>query len=318
MLKRSSLLFGLLFIISNLSLFANIKANVEIDTNNVLIGERITVTMSVQADKIYPLVWPQIKDSNEYIEVLEESLIDTTKAEKGIKLSKKLIITSFESGEYDLSPLTFLFEKEGTDDVYPILADLPVLKFTTVTLDSNATLKDIKAPLEEPITFRELLPWIALGLGIIGLIIFAIFLYKKYKAKKSEEQPILKYDPTIPPHILAYQQLKRLEDKKLWQGARFKDYYVELTQIIRLYIERRYSIMALEMTASELKDVSDRFAVNLDLKDRFNSMIEEADLVKFAKSTPNPNVCQLSIKTCFDFVETTKVNSDVINTDITE
>jgi hypothetical protein len=302
------LIITALFLFSNGIAYSDIKAKAVIDTNRVLIGEHISITLSVKSDEFKPVVWPQLKDSAGRLEIISESLLDTIKTKESIELKKTVKITSFDEGEYDLSPITFLIQKEGVDEVAPIVADIPVLEFLTVILDSTSTLKDIKAPIEEPLTFKDFLPWILVILGILVAIFTGLYLYRRYK-KNQAEKPVLKFDPKIPPHILALQQLKALEEKKLWQNSKFKEYFVDLTQIIRLYIERQFDVMALEMTSGELKKALEILPVSQTTKDNFAEMLENADLVKFAKFNPIPDVCLSAIKVCYKMIEETKPTS---------
>ncbi len=308
-MNKKFLIIAALLLFSNAMAFSDTKAKAEIDTNRVLIGEHISVKLTVKLDKILPVIWPELKDSTGKLELMSESKLDTAEIDGGFELSKIMKITSFDEGEYDLSPLTFLIQKENIDEVYPINANIPVLEFKTVVLDSTATLKDIKAPIEEPLTFSDFLPWILIVLGVGVLIIVGLYFYKRYK-NKQVDKPILKFDPKIPPHILAQQQLKILEEKKLWQNSQFKLYFVEMTQIIRLYIERQFDVMALEMTSGELKKALEILPISQDTRDEFAVMLDNADLVKFAKFNPIPDICLSAIQVCYKMIEETKPSSN--------
>ena len=90
----------------------------------------------------------------------------------------------------------------------------------------------------------------------------------------------------------AIEKLQELDTKLLWQNNEIKKYYSELTEIVRAYIEKELKIPALEITTHELVDILSVFnkAKTIDASKetikKLNALLQEADLVKFAKSTP--------------------------------
>lgn len=298
------LLFFSFFAVS-LHINAAVEVTTTLDTNDVLIGERIKADFILTADNPVSVTFPKIPDSLSFIEILEENISDSTVEESGhFVLKRSIILTSFEDGEFDLSPIILQVEKEGVGDIYPLQANLPPLKFRTVEIDSGATIKDIKAPIDEPLTFAEILPWIIGAVLIAAGVIIVLYLLKRFGKKKQHE--ILDFDPDIPPHILAFRQLKELDEEKLWQNNRHKEYYVRLTQIIRLYIQRKFDIPALEMTSGQLQEAVADITGKIGLFDDFREMTENADLVKFAKHMPLPDENSKAMSICLEFVEKTK------------
>jgi hypothetical protein len=78
----------------------------------------------------------------------------------------------------------------------------------------------------------------------------------------------------------------------LWQNNEIKKYYSELTEIVRAYIEKELKVPALEITTHELIDILSDFNeaktihTSRETIKKLNALLREADLVKFAKSTP--------------------------------
>ena len=150
----------------------------------------------------------------------------------------------------------------------------------------------IKAIQREPFTFQDFkkyLWWLIAALLIVGLI-----LYLRSRKKTPEE-----IEAAIPPYELALLRLKELDAKELWQKNKIKQYYVELTEIVRTYIERELNIPALESTTDELietvTDFNSSSALNIpeETISKLNSLLKDADLVKFAKFKPLINEIEL-------------------------
>jgi hypothetical protein len=146
--------------------------------------------------------------------------------------------------------------------------------------------------------------FIVVGLLIAGLIIYAIWRYIK---KKHNQKPIhvVKPKPKIKPHITALKELEKLRQKKLWEQGRTKDYYTELTDIVRKYIDDQWEIGAMEMVTTEIVDALKNTAIHEEVLKRLHQAFSVADLVKFAKYTPLATDHDMAFKDCREFVERT-------------
>ena len=286
----------------NILLSQNISVNATIDTNNVLIGDQIHLKLVAKSDKKTNIVLPQIQDFIGKIVILVHSKIDTIIKDKEYYLKQVFTITSFDSGGYVIPPLTFFYEKEGISTLFPLETNPILLNFRTVAVDTAKPIKDIKPPLEEPITWDEILPYIGIGLGALLLIAAIIYFFMK---KKPKAIPGLSYDPKIPAHVAALQALKQLDNEKLWQSGKVKEYHSRLTDILRLYLERKFEIPALESITSEIIRAEKENKLADDLIEKNRNILELADLVKFAKFLPIPDENSKSMALAVEFVQAT-------------
>jgi hypothetical protein len=109
------------------------------------------------------------------------------------------------------------------------------------------------------------------------------------KRKQQEEEPTYR---ALPPYEEAMYKLTELDKKLLWQNNQIKDFYSELTDIVRTYIERELHVPALEKTTDEiietLKDFNEAETIDTSSETitKLKNLLREADLVKFAKSKP--------------------------------
>ncbi len=264
------------FFISAIGLAQN-PVEMVVDTTSIRIGEQIEYQLSV--DNTKTVLFPKlILDSLKQVEIVEELPIDTTET----KFIKKYLLTSFDSGSYVIPRQLILInnKKYKTDSV--------LINVSTVKVDTlKQKLFPIKAVKNQPIIFDDYKNYLWIALAILALII-AIILYFVLR-KKKEEIPI---EDRIPPYDMAMQRLGKLDKKQLWQQDKIKLYYIELTDIIRTYIEREMKIPALESTTDELietiKDFNKIKTLDLPKKTIKNleKLLQEADLVKFAKHKP--------------------------------
>ena len=300
---KKIVIFLLIFVLNANFYKANgAEATTKIDSASLLIGMHLNMEIAFKADSALNVTWASIEDSLESFEIIDDSGIKRAETDSGYFERRHFTLTAFDSGKYVIPAFVFVFEKPGFDEPYVTRTNPQTVVFNTVEVDTSAAIKDIKAPLDAPLTWEDFLPYIIAVLVLGALIYGAIFFLRKRKVKVKE---IPKYDPKIPPHIMAIESLKKLEAEKLWQKGDVKKYYIELTTIIRLYIERQFDIDALEMITSDIigalreKDVSDEAVAKL------HSMLSSADLVKFAKHSPESNENIRAMEISKEFVEIT-------------
>lgn len=267
--------------------FAQSQPNVYVkaDTTKIRIGETINYEIVVDnADT--GINFTEIKlDSFARVEVIESFDIDTLKN----RLIKKYALTSFDSGRYVIPrQRVFVWSQE-------YLTDSLMIDVNTVAVDTTKQqMYTIKSIQNEPYTFDDFKSYLWWLLG--ALLFIGIILYFVLRKKETIEE----IEAKIPPYQLALKRLSELDEKQLWQRNKIKQYYVELTDIVRTYIERELNIPALESTTDELLESITDFnsssnALNIPKEtiDKLDKLLKEADLVKFAKFKPLVNEIEL-------------------------
>ncbi|MBT6650793.1 MAG: hypothetical protein HOB54_05445, partial [Flavobacteriales bacterium] len=176
-----------------------------------------------------------------------------------------------------------------------------LLNVQTIILEEGAELKDIKQPMEAPIGWSDIWPWL---LGIVLLILIA-YILKKYVFTKKEALKIEKPKVIIPADITALQQLTKLDEAQLWQAGNVKKYHSEISEIIRRYTENRFNFIALELATEEI--ISElKSKVNNEQLASITILLKRADLAKFAKSKPEETENKESMQLAKHFVAQTK------------
>ncbi|MEI6122800.1 MAG: hypothetical protein WCQ95_04160 [Bacteroidota bacterium] len=285
----------------------NASASASIDTNNVLIGDHIKYTYKASFPAKARIDFPFITDTlSKSVEVISRTKFDTlfSSDKKRITYSQTLSISCYDSGSFVIPPLIFRYTMPG-DTAKFLVNTLPIiLNINTIAVDTTKAIKDIKGPLHEPITLREILIWGSIILGsllVIGLIIFII-----WKLRRKEKIIDLKLRPKIPPHEKALRELEKLKNEKLWQSGMIKEFHSSLTDILRVYIEERFETIAMEMTTYDIiTSLKTKVAESEELK-KLEHILVLADMVKFAKYNPIPDEHDISMRNAIVFVEDTK------------
>ena len=275
------------------------------DSTKFPIGSKITLTIDLPFNKNEQVNWPQFNDTlTKSIEVLSKSTIDTITIEgtNNSILRQIVHITSFDTGFIVLPPLKFEINKQGNPPsiatTEPILLQVYKLK-----INPKADIRDIKPIYKAPITFRELLPWIALAL-VIGLVIYAVLFFLKKRKVKPEIQPAPKIK--IPAWEIALQKLDLLKSEQLWQKGNIKEYYTQLTDILREYFELIYNVNASEMTSTEIQEAIAPNVNDDHVMTPLREVLYLADMAKFAKAQPGNYENEQSILYATEIVNLTK------------
>lgn len=297
--------FALLLISYSFSSGQDVKVTAKIDTTQIRIGEQFGMNLSVTAPVGTKLFFPLIPDTIKKLEVVKRSAIDTIKSPDGKQntLQQKITFTSFDSGFYVIEPIPFYFQKAGRSDTDSVSTEAQLIAVRTIQVDTTKEIKDIKAPLDVPFTFREALPYIIGGLVLIALMIAIIVTIQRMKKKPVEVKIKV---PLRPAHEIALEELKKTEAEKLWQQGFFKKYHSSVSDIIRMYIEHRFSINAMEFTTDETLQHFRGNLVNEGAKEKLKYLLQLADMVKFAKAQPLAHENEQSLSNAYSFIELTK------------
>ena len=269
-------IFYILLFISTIGFAQETMVKAEIDTTNIRIGEQFNLKISVDETQNVNLPKLQLKG----LEIIDSTKVDTVKN----RLIRKYILTGFDSGAFYI-PQQQIFVKNQA-----YLTDSLLVNVATIAIDTTKVKKfPIKSIKKEPLTFDDFKIYLYILLAALAIIGFWIYWFVIRKRKEEEEEPTYK---ALPPYEEALYKLNELDEKLLWQNNKVKEYYSELTEIVRGYIERELNVPALENTTDEvlemLKDFKDSEVIltSQETIDKLKSLLREADLVKFAKSKP--------------------------------
>ena len=285
---RHFLLPSIVFLLFSLNAYAqNNSAVATLDKANIPIGEQTVLHISVHVPSNISVAFPKLADSIGKIKIVGaakiDSLIDKKNASSKI-ITQSFTLTAFDPGTYIIPPFGF-----HTSTGY-FRTNAITLKVNAVLVDTTKAFYDIKQPFLVNYTFWDWLRdhWIWVLLSALLLIVLAMAAF--YLNSRLKHPLIIKAPPVLTAAQLAFKKLNELRDKKLWQQGKVKAYYIELTDIIRDYLESIYKIQAHEQTSDEIFVSLHQHQLPEGAIDILKKILPLADLVKFAKLEPTSTV----------------------------
>lgn len=289
--QTKKLVLSLFFVLY--SLFSNSQVTSSIDSTSIKIGEQITYKIQIEVDSTELVVFPEGQTFSP-LELIESYKVDTTKQNARFKLIKKYGLTQFDSGVYTIPRQKIII---GTKTLF---TDSLKVEVNNIIVDTTKQgLFDIKPIIEVDKSSSNWWKYLLYTLLILAVIAGLLywFIWREKPLTKEEKIALL------PPYERAKLALKDLNQSEYLKKEEIKEYYSELTGIIRQYLNEKVYDHALESTTDELINrlqlLKDGQQIDLSKEDikSIETILKRADLVKFAKSKPDIVLAELDRNT---------------------
>lgn len=303
--RRGSYILALFAAFFALPTFSQVTVNASIDPLQLLIGEQAHVKVEVSCPTDGDLIMPTYPNNMlmEGIEIVGEVKADTQYLNKKshMVVTQTYAVTSFDTAFYYIPPFEVLV------DSVSYASDPLALK--VMTFDVDTTNVEAIFPMKENVRYPIDIEGILAMTGAFMFVILVFILIPYMIGRYRDNKPILRrvtIAPKLPPHQVALQEMERIKGEKSWQRDDVKQYYTELTDALRQYMEERFGFNAMEMTSDEiivhLNALSDKEWI-----DELRELFTMSDLVKFAKYKPLINENDMNLINAIDFINKTKV-----------
>lgn len=275
------------------SMFSFSQGTSSIDRDSIKIGEQIIYKIQIEADTTDFVAFPEGQTFLPF-EVIESYKVDTTINDMRMNLIKKYGLTQFDSGTF-----TIPRQKIAVANKFFFTDSLKV-EVRNVEIDTTKQgLYDIKPLINVDKSPSNWWKYLLLTLLIISALAFLLYWFIWRRKPLSEEEKIA----LLPPYDRAKLALKKLEESGFLENEALKDYYSELTLIIRKYLDEKVYDHSLESTTDELINrlrllkEGNKIDLSKETIKNIESILKRADLVKFAKGAPEIALAQIDKQT---------------------
>ena len=301
-IKRMVMTSIVLLAVAGNAMGGNVTFKAKLDSATLLMGKTTTLHLEITQDKDARGFFPneQSDTLNAMVEIAERPAADTTDlGNNRIQINRDLIIQSFDSGMWIIKPIPYVVNGDTA------FSNQLTLKVLPVDVSKMQDVHDIKPVEAVPFSLFDWLPdywWLwLLALLLIGVGIWA---YRKYYKKGIN--PLKPTRKRLPPYEEAMINLQRLKAAQLWQQGQEKEYFTGLTDILRVYIDRRFHINAVEMTSTQIIETLKRNEETKAVNEQLEMILEVADIVKFANARPLADDNEVAYQRAVNFVEATR------------
>lgn len=280
-----------------------------LDSTTLFIGDQTDLHLRAIGEVGEQVTMPVLdKELIPGVEIVDRTIVDTISLKDGrVQYDQYLTVTSFEDSLFYIAPLPFV---SGDDTVWSDGLTLNVVQpFEMDTTDMAIT--DIKDVYKAPVWWWGIFRWVLLAVLLAGVGVAGYYLITYLQRRKLEEAGNeVVTEPLRPADEVALEKLDAIKEKKIWQQGQVKEYYTQLTDVVREYIARRFEVSSVEQTSDEtLRDIRPLLSERKDLYDQLRKMLTLADLVKFAKWSTTPDENELSLRNAYTFVQETTIKS---------
>lgn len=291
---------------------AGLSVKARLDSVQMLMGNMTTLHLEVVQSKGRPGGFPIFSNPGadgivgvcgDSVELRTSIHRDTVDLGSGkIQINYKVPVQAFDSGAYRLPEFVYVSDR---DSAFSNRVSLKIVPMNVTAEDPIAGFAPVAEP-EDKSIFDNVPDWLADYWWLILIILLAAaggwWAVKRYR----KEGTLLKKKPTPDPYQVAMKRLGELKDKKLWEKGMEREYFTELTEILRQYLDSRFGINAMEMTSRQIMDA---LSSNAEIKEKrgyMRQILNVADFVKFAKVRPLPADNVEAFDNAWKFVEETK------------
>ena len=304
-MRRLFLMIGLFLGLFGVTVAQEVEVSAKVQDDHVAVGKPFSLDLTMKVPYGYYVEWNEFATDtlSAQIDILKRGDMQrTADADSNIIVQQQLTLMTFDTGYVQIPPVGLIYAQSVEDQLRMKAFTDPVqLYVTTMAVDTTQAFRPLVEPIEHPVSMKEVFPWI-LGVLLAALVGIAVWFFVKRRKPRVDENGEPVKGPVTPPYDKAIGDLENLKQQKLWQAGKVKEYYSNLTDIAREYIEGQFNVNAVEMTTDDiLREVQE---LNFDSKlyGKLKDTMELSDLVKFAKYTTSPLENDNAMSDMTDFV----------------
>ncbi len=290
-----------------------VSIKTSVDTTMATIGDQIHLDVGLRYPEGTRFVFPALEKNLGKFEIVGAGFTREKGIAGGFEKRWQLTLAIFDTGKVNIPPLEIkAVVPPDTVSVLTFTTDGYTIDVISVLPPGTSEPKDIKAPF--PI--RKVVPWdyIIFFLVLAAIAGSGIFYYRRWKIR----HPSIEFDEKFleAPHVIAFLKLEQLKNAKWETPEERQQYYFALSMILREYLEHRYFVRAVEMSTYEIGLALTETDMEAAFIREFDQVLQEMDLVKFAKQIPAESSLPIIWQRAWRCVEQTRKEQLLSRSDV--
>ena len=277
---------------------SDIAVSASVAPDSITLGDRVVLTITVEHATNDSFEWPKEPERLGSFEVMSFRALEPVVVEGRARSQAQYELTVFELGELEIPAMGLEITLSDSAETRTFETEPVKVIVYSVGVADSADIKDIKPPLGIARNWWLLLPWILAALALAAALFWLVRRMRRGDSATS-------VTPQRLPHEIAYAALDALESSQLLERGDIKRYFTEASEIVRVYLEGRFGIVAMEMTSRDIsRELESRQLRRRELQS-LEDFIRRSDLVKFAKHRPGVDSCKALVPAGRTFVDET-------------
>ncbi len=278
--------FILLITIAGMLIAQDVHLKMDIDEQNIFIGDRIHITYILSGPEKHFFMMPDVQEWITDIEILDNRTKSQIKKHRNI-VSLYLEGVAFDTGFVRIPAMPVVFADSTGFGTRDTLYTPEKYIYIQSILDSNISAIAMNPPLP-----LHLMTWWEYLITTVFLALSIMLLWLGIRHHKLQKPNIEQVWES--PHDKARYAIDILKSQKYPEKKQWKLFYLELTYILREYYEGIYFIHLHELSTSELLPVLKPY-VAPECYQKLYLFFQFADLIKFAKGIADAKQCEKDI-----------------------
>ena len=269
------------------------RLDLSLDRDVLTTAENAILRLEVESAETDSVEFPDPEDGfGGFAAIGDEPLGDRLSDDGRVVRGREYVLQPFLPGEYEIPSLNVVIN--GTSQ---LATDPIAIAVESVLEDTEAAeLRDIAEPVDIPVPWWW---WVLAGAGLAAILAAAAWWLRRRRAARLAPK-------VVAPHEAALAALDELLSDGLPEAGQVKPFYLQLSDIVRRYVEERFGLRAPEQTTEEfLAAMAAAPVIGNDHQRLLRGFLEQADMVKFAKFAPGRDEIGATVDAAKNFIRQT-------------
>lgn len=280
-----------------------VRIDVAVDKRDVTIGDPIVVTVRLTHPENVKVSEFDPERSLGDLALLDRRAPEPEKLPDGrIRETRILRVARYETGPATIPSFEAVFTGPDGKEAR-VATPSAAVTVSSVLAEGDTGPADIKKPAEMP--ERVLWPF-AVAAAALALAL-GLWMWSRFRARRAQvAAPPEPAAPPRPPHEIAYGEMQRLLASGLLEKGRIKEFYIELAEIMKRYLEARFGVDTFERTTSEILEALRLARLPVRGMTSTSEFFGACDMVKFARHLPASEETRATVERAYRLIDETK------------
>jgi hypothetical protein len=285
-----------------------ITIQTRVDRAKIKLGDVFTYTLSIHSKAGVQVMLPGWGANLGQFEIRDYKTSESKNKDGSVTGTSIYYLAVYDTGKFTIPPVMVPYKLPGETENRQLASDSVAIEVESIASTEAKDIRGLKTQAAIPPDYR--LVYLVAGLALFLALVTGGIIYAVRRSRRKKQ---LQAEPFVgPPHEVAIQELEALLASGLLEQNRIKEFYFELSEIVRRYLGRRFQIYTLERTTTEIMEQLEKLFLSESAFGMISSFLNDTDLVKFARYIPPRGEIDGDVARARIVIESTKPITPVV------